>query len=676
MIFSFRKFFFRIAPIFLLGIFFLVASDVHASALIKPSNNVGLVGQWKFDEGSGGVANDTSVNTNTGTLTLMDTSSSWVLGKYATALDFDGEDSYVDVGNDSSLNPTAGMTILAWIRPESFGYGPMTIIERLYGSSYVLYAENTLESLIFSVNGVDFNSPPVTVTLNQWQHLAVTYDGSTVVFYVNGEEVSTLAGGPGPINIDTEIVRIGNDSSFSSPFDGQMDDVHVYNRPLTRAEVISVMRGGKIAIQAKTPPASGDLANGLVGWYTFDGREMSWYSGQVSDMSGAANHGYVAGLATTSAAFAGRIGQALYFDGLNDYVRTEAVTFSGDFSGSYCVWINLPTLSTSGAILSQGSNIEMEGFGLFVGGHGAGRFSAEYFGNRSVITGPVLTAGVWQHLCVTKTPGPIDTTTKIYLNAVLQPTTSANSDTPNFVPSLPLVIGGDGVSLGTGVVNAFVRAALDDVRIYNRALSVDTINKLYRMGQTTYSSTLSGGNSLLEGLSGWWTFDGKDVQWGSGVVSDASGSGKHGYVVGMSTSSAGVGGKVGQAFTFDGVDDYVDISGNVGAVRTISFWVSPATLSEQVIALSATENIEVAGGTITTNGFAASAVYVDGVVSSTLPNTKWHHVTITVAGGVTADAVELGRVGAALYNGALDDVRAYNRVLSATEILRIYQATR
>ena len=93
------------------------------------------------------------------------------------------------------------------------------------------------------------------------------------------------------------------------------------------------------------------------------------------------------------------------------------------------------------------------------------------------------------------------------------------------------------------------------------------------------SSNLTGPNS---GLVGWWTFDGADMK---NNVTDKSGNGNNGYMVGFtSTSSAVVQGKMGQGLRFDGENDYTSLplntSLNMTGNLTLSAWVRPEVRSE------------------------------------------------------------------------------------------------
>ncbi len=84
--------------------------------------------------------------------------------------------------------------------------------------------------------------------------------------------------------------------------------------------------------------------------------------------------------------------------------------------------------------------------------------------------------------------------------------------------------------------------------------------------------------SSNNGLVGYWTMDGSKVNWATGAVTDSSGKGNTGFVVGtstpMSTSTAPVMGKIGQALKFDGVDDTVNVGDVLGFAHTDAFSIS------------------------------------------------------------------------------------------------------
>lgn len=170
------------------------------------------VGWWKMDEGEGGSAYDSSGSGNTGTLTSMDPPNDWVDGKFGKALDFDGSNDYVSVGNTGkSVN-----AVSLWVKPNST-----------------------------SQNIIDLDGGTHTITVSGGTISASNF--STV--YVDGQESSTLP--------DTNwhmITAIANTAFNASSlsigkvstnyFQGQLDDVRIYNYPLTAEQIKQTMNNG------------------------------------------------------------------------------------------------------------------------------------------------------------------------------------------------------------------------------------------------------------------------------------------------------------------------------------------------------------------------------------------------------------------------------------------------
>jgi len=213
----------------------------------------GLAGHWKFDEGSGTTAGDSSGNNNAGTLTNSPT---WVSGADAKigagALQFDGVDDYVNLGSPSSLDNLASSTVAAWIYLTK-GTGNKMIWGK--GSRHRLWIVNRYVTYDFGYNTTNQrrNSAANVIPLNTWTHVAATKTssnlGSTIRIYVNGAETSypdSGTDGAGGINADGAYnAWIGEDIYGSLAFQGAIDDLRVYNRTLSPVEVQQLYNMGR-----------------------------------------------------------------------------------------------------------------------------------------------------------------------------------------------------------------------------------------------------------------------------------------------------------------------------------------------------------------------------------------------------------------------------------------------
>jgi hypothetical protein len=200
----------------------------------------GLVAAYSFSEGSGTSTADQSGTGNNGTLV----GATWTnTGKFGNALSFNGTNARVTVPDASSLDLTTGMTLMAWIAPSaSTNWRTVVLKETSNDLAYALYGSS------------DTNRPGVWITagssqsvlgasqvpVNTWTHVAAAYDGATLRFYVNGTQANSTAVTQ-PIAVSGSPLQIGGNAIWGEYFAGRIDDVRIYNRALTAAEIGNVM---------------------------------------------------------------------------------------------------------------------------------------------------------------------------------------------------------------------------------------------------------------------------------------------------------------------------------------------------------------------------------------------------------------------------------------------------
>ena len=197
----------------------------------------GLVGAWGFDETTGTTAADASPAANDGTISGAARTTA---GRFGGALAFDGSNDWVTVDDDASLRLGTGMTASAWVNPTAPGNTWRTVLfkQRSGGLSYALYGSTDTGqpgghvSTPFEVNARAPSSLPVGV----WSHLATSYDGATLRLFVNGVQVASRAVG-GAITNDAGPLRIGGNAIWAEWFAGRIDEVRLYNRALSAAEL-------------------------------------------------------------------------------------------------------------------------------------------------------------------------------------------------------------------------------------------------------------------------------------------------------------------------------------------------------------------------------------------------------------------------------------------------------
>jgi hypothetical protein len=204
-----------------------------------------LVAAYGFDEGSGTTATDASGNGNTGEVI----GPTWTtLGKYGGALEFNGSNDWVLINDSASLDLTNAMTLEAWVCPFTLPPSPCEPAATCYwmdivykdSDRYYMEASSSVNQApevggIFT-DGKHIVIAPSPLTTNTWTHLAVTYDGALLKLYVNGLLV-TNAPVTSLIITSTNPLFIGGDQSMGQYFHGRIDEVRVYNRALSAAEV-------------------------------------------------------------------------------------------------------------------------------------------------------------------------------------------------------------------------------------------------------------------------------------------------------------------------------------------------------------------------------------------------------------------------------------------------------
>jgi hypothetical protein len=204
---------------------------------VKSADGEGLMAAYSFDEGAGTSAGDTSGNAHTGTITGTTwTTSGWFGG----ALRFDGANDWIAVPDAAGLDLRTGMTLEAWVYPTAqSGWRTVILKERPGGLAYALYAYDNAPRPAVYVNagGADVAAlGGVGLPLNAWTHLAATYDGAILRLYINGNEIGSQALA-NPILTSTLPLRIGGNAVWGEHFAGLIDEVRIYNRALSRAEI-------------------------------------------------------------------------------------------------------------------------------------------------------------------------------------------------------------------------------------------------------------------------------------------------------------------------------------------------------------------------------------------------------------------------------------------------------
>jgi hypothetical protein len=467
----------------------------------------------------------------------------------------------------------------------------------------------------------------------------------------------------------------------------------------------------------RTPNQMG-LQSGLVGWWTFDGKDT--VNGVSQDISGQANHGRLLNISTTTFYAMGKLGQAFRYDGVDDRVAVpqgaalSTIYNNGGGGMSISFWVKPDSLQTIDSIaLGIGGDQEWainftnsNRINVTVTYDGAANLQVRYDNQ--------LSPNSWNHILITWTGSTETASVSLYNNGVLQTQVSGTAGIGNPVDNATedLYFG------STNGASSSFRGIFDDMRIYERVLTAGEALQLYNQGAAVKQNATPR-EPLKSGLVGHWTFDGKDVV--NGSVKDHIG-GAHATTSGIATTTFYTAGKIGQGFNFDGVNDYVSASNEstFDFAHTQPFslaaWINPnPTFDNQEIDIITKADPSTFQGYawyITDAGqitFFLQNNFSNTITTRTLtarqaPANQWTHLVATYDGSGTEAGLKLyvngqtismvpsaaGTVTDILTNenlligddaetdtccnfgGKIDDVRVYNRQLSATEVIQLY----
>ncbi len=616
------------------------------------------VGYWKLDEGYGTTANDSSSYNNDGTLTNMSTigtSTAWTTGKVKGALQFDGVDDYINVGN---VNRTVN-SVSFWLNAKSL---TKDIIDFDGGTHYLTVSNGTLSATGFTSPSIYVNGKTGTkIQANNWYYITVTT--------ATGFTASNL--------------KLGMQTTY---WQGSLDEVKIFNYALSAAQIKTEYNRGVSVMLAGDSQAA---AEGLLAWWKMDESTTDWDGAgdRVNDYSGNGNNGTAVGNA--AAAVSGKYGNAGTFDGTDDYVTVPSgATLAGKTQATVSAWVYADDFGvTSCVYCEQTSTVGNDRLGLYVDTNAKVNLvyrdsSQDPAGTATTLTGnTALSAATWYYVTGVY-DADIDRQV-IYINGTEDKKATASVS-----------------GLGSSVANAIRIGDLngsnewdgyiDDLKVYSIARTPDQIMQDYLTGPGPIAS---------------YNFEEK-----SGLtVNDISGQGNNGTIT-AGSSKGFVKGKIGRAYDFDGANTKIDTGSDfIGAsAATISAWIYLDSYGEGAagskrgrimdngklyftvddwssynllqfcsnggdtcvfsdinsILTGQWYHIVVTRSSATTNN---TNFYVNGVLSGT-PNSS----SGTPTAGTTNVIIGNNNAMSTTFDGRIDDLKVYNYILTPWQISQEY----
>ena len=378
-------------------------------------------------------------------------------GRFGQGMRFDGVDDIINVADSDSLDLTRSMTLMAWVRPDAdSGWRTILMKERQNGLAYALYANDSIGDgtpagyvrLGFADREIAAPDAPAT---GQWMHVAMTFGGGQIRIYVNGMLArSDYAYGSAPVS--DRALRMGGNTVWSDEFfKGVLDEVRVYDRALSDLEIRDDMQSP--VVFGSAPPQTS--STGLVAAYSFD-------DGTARDVSGHGHDGAVRG----PVAAAGRQGQALSFDGIDDLVmiaRKPDLDFRSGMTLE--AWVYPKALGTSWRTVVLKLGTSSLTYGLYANddvSRPAGYTRTDNVDRGSSSLAGGLPLNVWTHLVATydEAAGLLS----VWANGAKVGQSSVSGDIE--VSDGALFIGGN------TLWGEYFAGLIDGVRLYNRPLNV------------------------------------------------------------------------------------------------------------------------------------------------------------------------------------------------------------
>ena len=687
---------------------------------------------WSANQ-SVGTTTDVSGGGHSGVLTGLGRATSTATGKIGQGIKFDGVSPTARIAiGGSTYNGLSTFTASAWVNVTGAGTGGGAILttqgNSVNGWKLGIASSGAINfTVLCATTNLSVTTAVSSAPFGKWNFVLVTWDGtlntSGVHIYINGIEAAygTVVNGVGARASDTSLT-IGNVSTGSvREIPGRINEVRLYNRILSQNEITELYKYGQTTINKTALGLTNtDLSNGLAAYWPFSGKYMTWSStgalGTTTDATGVvANNAPLKNMTRGASVTVGKVGQGLKFNGTNNYVQGP-VGLIGSGDVTVCAWIKQNAFGAANVVVGNTKfmffvSSTFNSLGVTNDG------STNIYGSTNSIVN-----GVWEHVCVARygTVGPGFVT--FYENGKPDSSTGIAG-----TPSTSTFNNNVGAK-GNGIAN-FFNGSISDVRIYNRILSSAEIQTLYYTSGGSLYATSTAPNTINQTPTGMtntdlknglilnWSFDGKYTSWNStlptfGTTTDLSGNNRNGTIKNISRSSV-VPGRIGQAIQIASTSGTQTVTLNVPLITSTTtalswggwFYVKnpgQTTIPSAVGIMGQETYLDNTTGfylyQTSANryqclpGAAAGGVYTPN--GSPILANRWYHVFCVSTGSLISIYINsilvgtstgtqaitpynqafslTGMPGTGFMNGYADDIRVYNRAISAAEVRAIY----
>ncbi len=459
-------------------------------------------GEWLFNEGSGSIAYDTSRNGYNGTLGSDITTNDWTSGKVGKGINFSGNSTndVVVVNNGASVRNKSQISLEMWIKPSVVG----TYSRAMYGETISGSGSNRFSFYITSAgalslggrtwDGGSFNTWVSTsnglITADNWYHVVGVFnsDSNLHKIYINGQ-LSNSNSADYSAFVDTAPQsgpHIGGQGflSINEMFRGTIDQVRIYDYERTPAQISWTYSKGAPVAHYRFDECQGTTVHDVTG------------NGYNATMSIGGSGTSAAGTCNTSSSAwgngaTGKWNASLDLDGSDDYLATGSTVpeLAGLTEMSVCSWIKYGpgSVTADGVIVGQYSGsppgwlLWVDDVGAVFGETDTVSFSPNPVGGsagRVEGTTGLVSTGVWDHYCGVFKGGSF---IRLYKNGVLNAENTSSIVSVADVPDTVLQIG-----RWTNFNNSYFDGQIDDIRIYNYALTSHQVKEVYGGGAVVF----------------------------------------------------------------------------------------------------------------------------------------------------------------------------------------------
>lgn len=633
------------------------------------ANNLqsGLIGYWPLN----GNAKDSTPYADNGTVTSANLTADRK-GSTNSAYSFNGTSGNISVPS-TSLFDTSTLSVGAWLYPTASTASATAIGRFTSGSGpdgWTVGNGSTVGNFQFflRVAGSNYTVASTTnYTLNAWHYVIGTYDGTTARLFVDGAQVATTAA-TGSIISSTQNLRFGARTTSNNYWPGNLDDIRLYNRAITANEVAALYKQYDPALRTDAGQS------GLGGWWKLDGnyKDSSPYGGDVT----------VAGSSpTVTTDRKGTTNSAYSFSAASSQGLVNS-NFSGRLTGlsniSLSGWVKPPNLPGSyQGYFGMRNNTNADFYILQLSG--TNRLECRFrpsSGTTYTISTVTITPNVWQLVTLTYDGSTLGCS--VNTNA---PTTVAASGTITSTSS--------SFYIGSSNNTYYLTGSIDDVRVYKRTLSSTDIANLYG----SYNSQVQVSN-LQSGLVADWPFNGN--------AKDSTPYANTGTVTGP-TLTTDRKGRANSSYAFAGNNSYIQVADSAAidpaSTISISAWIYPTDWGGnrrilqkagdgqgyRLLYESGYLKFDLCGiGSLVWATPPATGQYtlVTATYDGSSEKLYYNGTFITsnsVGGAICSNSTPLvignkpgSTYGNDSFYGSIDDVRIWNRSLSAAEVTTLY----